>query len=113
MLRNVIVGATLLLSVPPISGCTSWAPLDTARPAPRRTPVQVWTEDGVVTVRELAVTADSVSGQGVWPDSGRLVVPRDAVDSLRIQTEDPGKILIIGVAAGIGLLYAGVPWRFF
>jgi len=49
---------------------------------------------------------DSLEGQAPLPDTARRTVASSSIDSLRIQTTDAGKTLIVGTGVAIALLLA-------
>jgi hypothetical protein len=49
---------------------------------------------------------DSLVGQGAFPDTTRRAVALSAIDSLRTQSIDPGKMLIVGTGLAMALVYA-------
>jgi len=90
-----------------LAGCTSWARLPDGRPLPARGTVQVWSGGQAAFLRDPQAVGDSLVGQGPLPDTARRIVPLATIDSLRIQTADMGKSLIVGsgVAILLGLAY--------
>ena len=88
------------------TGCTTWTRRDLARPMPARDAVQVWSKGQVMLVRDVRLTADSVLGRRVRPDSGGVAIPRIDTDSIRVNEADPFKAVIVGSAVIIGTMLA-------
>lgn len=104
--RLIRLGLTALLAG--AAGCTSWSRLEKSRPGPARATVQVWSGGTSTMLREAKTSGDSLVGRAVAPDTTRLVFPLAAVDSVRMQDIDMGKVLIVatGAAIAVMLVYA-------
>jgi hypothetical protein len=98
-LTGVIAGA---------AGCSSWSRLEQGRPLPTGGTVQVWSGGKSMLLRNPKTLGDSVVGQAPSPDNTRRTVPLTAIDSLRIQDTDMGKVVIVGtgVLIALTLVYA-------
>jgi hypothetical protein len=88
-----------------VSGCTTWSRLQEPRPVPARGPVQVWSGGQDIVLYEVRRLGDSLVGQGVHPDTTRQTVALSAIDSLRTQEFDPGKMLIIGTGVAMAVVF--------
>ena len=86
-------------------GCTSWSRLTDGQPVPSGT-VQLWSGGEPRLVRAATVAGDTLMARAALPDTGRLAVPLSAIDSVRIQRGDPGKVVILGSGLAIVLLLA-------
>jgi hypothetical protein len=75
---------------------------------PPRGTVQVWSSGQAILLRDPKTVGDSVVGLEPLPDSTRHAVALTAIDSLRVQEMDPGKMLIVGTGVGLAVLYAYV-----
>jgi hypothetical protein len=82
--------------------------LPDSRPVPARGTVQVWSGGQDILLRDPQAVGDSLVGRGQSPDTARRTVALTTIDSLRIQTTDVGKAVIVGsgVALAALLLYA-------
>jgi len=108
--RLVIVLACLA------SGCAGWSTIP--RPAPAefeaRKVVQVWTGPTAMTLREVVVGSDSVSGVRTdrYPicDSCRVSIAQTEIDSFRIKPVDSsnnfGSGMLIGLVTGAVVTWA-------
>jgi hypothetical protein len=101
-LSRQLVLATLLIGT---AGC-SWSRLADSRPVSARGTVQVWSSGQAVLLRDPKTVGDSLVGLEPLPDSTRHAVALSDIDSLRTQTADPGKIVIVGTAVAIAALSA-------
>jgi hypothetical protein len=88
-------------------GCTSWSRLPESQPVPARGTVQVWSQGQEILLRDPRTVGDSLVGRAPDPDTTRYTVALSAIDSLRTQTIDMGKALIVGTGVTIAfvLLY--------
>jgi hypothetical protein len=73
---------------------------------PARGAVQVWSAGEGIILRDPRRVNDSLVGEGPLPDTTQWVVALSDIDSVRIWTTDPGKVLIVGTAVAIAVLYA-------
>jgi len=91
-----------------VLGCTSWSRLSDSQPVPSRGTVQVWSQGQEILLRDPRTVGDSLVGRAPDPDTTRYAVALSAIDSLRTQTIDIGKALIVGTGVTIAftLLYA-------
>ena len=91
-----------------VLGCTGWSRLSDSQPVPSRGTVQVWSQGQEILLRDPRTVGDSLVGRAPDPDTTRFTVALSAIDSLRTQTIDFGKALIVGTGATIAvvLLYA-------
>ena len=99
-----LVQLSLTALVTSAAGCTSWSRLADSRPVPARGTVQVWTGGQDTLLRDPHRVGDSLVGHGPLPDTTRRTVPLTAIDSLRIQTSDVGKTMIVGSGVAIVVL---------
>ena len=88
--------------------CTSWSRLADNQPVPARGTIQVWSAGRNTLLHKARTLGDSLTGERPVPDTTRVVVPLSAIDSLRIQTPDFGKMFFLGALAGVALFYAVV-----
>lgn len=88
-----------------LSGCTSWFRLADSRPVPARGTIQVWNAGQKILLRDARTVGDSLEGQGVLPDTTRRSIATAEIDSIRIQTIDPGKILIVGTGLAVAAAF--------
>jgi hypothetical protein len=102
--RLVQLGLTALVASG--VGCTSWSRLPEGQPAPDRGTVQVWSAGKDILLRDPETVGDSLVGRGPYADTTRRTVALTTIDSLRIQTADMGKVVIIGSAVAIAVLLA-------
>ena len=89
-----------------VSGCTSWSRLSDSQPVPARGTVQVWSQGQEILLRGPRTVGDSLVGRAPDPDTTRSTVALSDIDSLRTQTFDIGKALIVGTGVTLALLYA-------
>jgi hypothetical protein len=89
-----------------VLGCTSWSRLSDSQPVPSRGTVQVWSQGQEILLRDPRTVGDSLVGRAPDPDTTRLTVALSVIDSLRTQTFDMGKALIVGTGVALALLYA-------
>lgn len=89
-----------------VAGCTSWSRLNERQPVPARGTIQVWSAGGPILIREARTLGDSLLGRGAEPDTTSHSIALASIDSVRIQTVDMGKVLIVGTGVGIALLLA-------
>jgi hypothetical protein len=99
-----LVLAALLIGT---AGC-SWYRLAGSRPVPARGTVQVWSSGQAILLRDPKTEGDSLVGLEPLPDSTRHAVALAAIDSVRVQDADLGKMLIVGTGVGLAVLYAFV-----
>jgi hypothetical protein len=85
-------------------GCTSWSRLNDSQPVPRGT-VQVWSKGEEILLRDSRTVGDSLVGRAPYPDTTHSTVALSAIDSIRTQTTDMGKMLIVGTGVTLALLY--------
>ena len=102
--RLVPLGLTALVAC--AAGCTSWSRLGDSRPVPARGTVQVWSAGQATLLREPLMVGDSLVGRAPLPDTTRRAVALTTIDSLRTQTADAGKALIVGTGVAIVALLA-------
>jgi hypothetical protein len=100
ILTALIIGAA--------GGCTSWSRLNDGRPVPARGTIQVWSDGQDILLRDARSVGDSLVGQDPLPDTTRRTVALTTIDSVRIETIDAGKVLIVGSAVTIALLWASL-----
>ena len=103
MLRRVQLLAILVTLA---AGCTSWSRLDPSAPVPARGTIQVWRAGRAILLRDVHALNDSLVGHQSSPDTARSAVALRSIDSLRVQTTDIGKSLIVGTGLGIALVLA-------
>ena len=89
-----------------VLGCTSWSRLSDSQPVTSRGTVQVWSDGREILLRDSRTVGDSLVGRAPYPDTTRSTVALSAIDSLRTQTTDMGKMLIVGTGVAIAVLYA-------
>jgi hypothetical protein len=75
---------------------------------PARGTVQVWSSGQAILLRDPKTVGDSLVGPKQLPDSTPHAVALTAIDSVRVQDTDPGKMLIVGTGVGLAVLYAFV-----
>ena len=85
-------------------GCTSWSRLSDSRPVPARGTVQVWSAGQEILLRETHRVGDSLIGLEPLPDTTRRTLGLKSIDSLRVQTIDMGKVVIVGTGVSLALL---------
>lgn len=102
--RLVRLGLTALLTC--VVGCTSWSRVGEGRPVPARGTVQVWSAGQATLLRDPRTVGDSLAGHAPLPDTTRRAMAVTTIDSLRAQTTDAGKTLIVGTAVAITVLLA-------
>ena len=88
------------------AGCTSWSRIGDRQPVPSRGTVQVWSAGTDLLLRDARTVGDSLVGRAPLPDTTRRAVPLMAIDSVRMQSTDMGKTLIVSSAAAIAVLLA-------
>ena len=103
--RLVQLGLTVL-STYAAPACTSWSRLNQSAPVPDRGTVQVWSAGREILLRDPETVGDSLVGHRPLPDTTRLAVALPTIDSLRVQTIDAGKVLIVGTGVTLALLLA-------
>jgi hypothetical protein len=101
--RPVRLGLAALIAC---LGCTSWTRLPDSRPVPARGMVQVWSGGQPSILRDPHPVGDSLVGRGPSPDTTRRTLLLTKIDSVRTQTPDLGKTLIVGSGLTIVLLLA-------
>ena len=101
-IRRAWLSANALLAC--LAGCTSWTRLPETRPVPAQGTVQVWSGGHSAPLRDPQLVGDSLVGRAPLPDTSLSAVPVAGIDSIRIQTADPGKTLIVGTGVAIALL---------
>jgi hypothetical protein len=89
-----------------VLGCTSWSRLSDSQPVPSRGTVQVWSQGQEILLRDPRTVGDSLVGRAPDPDTTQSTVALSAIDSLRTETFDMGKALIVGTGVTLALLYA-------
>ena len=87
------------------AGCTSWSRIPDSRPVPSRGTVQVWSGAEDILLRDPRRLGDSLVGVGPFEDTTRRAVALSDIDSLRAQDLDLGKVLIVGTAAAMAVVY--------
>jgi hypothetical protein len=103
-LRQVQLGLSVVTTFG--AGCTSWSRLSPGAPVPARGTIEVWSSGRAVLLRDAETLRDSLVGRQPLPDTARSAVALTSIDSLRAQTTDIGKSLIVGTALGIALVFA-------
>ena len=98
----------LIVWVMGAGACTSWSRLGDDQPIPARGTVQVWSAGHNMLLCDARRLGDSLVGRRPVPDTTRLVLALSSFDSVRTQTPDFGKMLILGTGVGIALFYAYV-----
>ncbi|SRR5205809_2393824 len=91
-----------------LGACTSWghAGIDVlAQPVPERRPLEVWSGGKRYDVHAVRLVGDSVVMVPHWKppacDSCRIVVPRAAVDSVRVRVHAPVRtVVLLGFLGG-------------
>jgi hypothetical protein len=94
------------LVISAVAGCTSWSRLPKGQPVPARGTIQVWSAGQDLLLREAKTLGDSLVGRRATPDTARSSVALENIDSLRVQTTDLGKTLIVGTGVAIALVFA-------
>ena len=102
--RLVQLGLTVLVTG--AAGCTSWSRLADSQPVPSRGTVQVWSAGEDILLRDPQRVGDSLLGREPLPDTTQRAVALTTIDSLRIQTTDVGKAVIVGSGVAIAVLLA-------
>jgi hypothetical protein len=102
--RLVQLGMTALVTC--AAGCTSWSRLGDSRPVPDRGTVQVWSAGQEILLREPRTVGDSLVGHAPLPDTTLRTVALSTIDSVRTQTFDLSKTLIVGTGVSIALVLA-------
>ncbi len=87
-------------------GCTSWSRLEQNGVVPSRGTLQVWRASQAILLRDAQTVGDSLVGHRPVPESARVAVARTTIDSIRVQTTDIGKSLIVGTGVAIAVLLA-------
>src|SRR6266571_4175123 len=91
------------------TACTTWGHARggdvLARPIPERRPLEVWSGGRRYDVHGVRVVGDSVVMVPHWKppacDSCRIVVPRAAVDSVRVRVHSPIRtVVLLGLLGG-------------
>jgi hypothetical protein len=100
--RQIQLGLIALVTC--AAGCTSWSRLANSQPVPTRGTVQVWTAGQNILLRDPTPRGDSLVGRGPLPDTTRRAIALTTIDSLRVQTTDAGKVVIVGTGVAIALL---------
>jgi len=59
-----------------------------------------------ILLRDTQTMGDSLVGHRPVPESARVAVARTTIDSIRVQTTDIGKSLIVGTGVAIAVLLA-------
>jgi hypothetical protein len=103
--RLVQLGVTVLVTYA-AAGCTSWSRLNQSVPVPARGTVQVWSSGQRILLRDPETVGDSLVGRRPLPDTVRSAVALTTIDSVRVQTTDMGKVLIVGTGVAIALMLA-------
>ena len=88
------------------AGCTSWEHLPESQPVPARGTLQVWSNGQVTLMRDPEAKGDFLVGRAWLPDSTPPMVPLSTIDSIRVQTTDAGKSIVVGSGVSIVLLLA-------
>ncbi|HET6777933.1 MAG TPA: hypothetical protein VFH26_03510 [Gemmatimonadales bacterium] len=88
-----------------LSGCTSWFRLADGRPVPTRGTIEVWSSGQKILLRDARTVGDSLEGPGAYPDTTRRSIATSEIDSIRIQTLDPGKMLIVGTGLAMAAVF--------
>jgi hypothetical protein len=91
-----------------LGACTTWghAGVDVlARPVPERRPLEVWSGGTRHDVHGVRAVGDSVVMVPHWKppacDSCRIVLPRVAVDSVRVRVHSPVRTMVlVGILGG-------------
>ena len=73
---------------------------------PARGTVQVWSAGADILLRDPTPLGDSLVGRGPWPDTTRRAVALTSIDSLRVETIDAGKVVIVGSGVAMAMLLA-------
>ena len=102
--RGVLLGLTVLAAH--AGGCTSWSRLNAGEPIPDRGTVQIWSAGQHILLRDPETVGDSLVGRRALPDTVRSAVALTTIDSLRVQTTDIGKSVIVGTGVALALLLA-------
>ena len=98
-----------LLSLVPVlvAACTTWGhgPDVLAQPIAERRPLEVWSAGRRYDVHGVRVVGDSVVMVPHWKspacDSCRIVLPRAAVDSVRVRVHSPIRtVVLLGILGG-------------
>ena len=87
-------------------GCTSWSRLEQNAVVPSRGTVQVWSANQAILLRDMQTVGDSLVGHRPVPETARVAVALTTIDSIRVQTTDIGKSLIVGTGVAIAVLLA-------
>jgi hypothetical protein len=86
------------------AACTSWMRLPETQPVPTRGTIQVWSAGQARLLRDPKRAGDSLVGRRPLPDTTAEAVGLTTIDSLRVQSTDIGKTLIVGSGALIFVL---------
>jgi hypothetical protein len=86
--------------------CTSWSRVADNEPVPARGTIQVWSAGRNTLLHKTRTLGDSLAGKRPAPDTTRVAVALSAIDSLRTQTPDFGKMFVLGVGVGVAVFYA-------
>ena len=96
-----------LLAMPLAAACTTWGYRGDvlAHPIPARRPLEVWSGGTRYDVHGVRVVGDSVVMVPHWKspacDSCRIVLPRAAVDSVRVRAHSPIRtVVLVGILGG-------------
>jgi hypothetical protein len=73
---------------------------------PSRGTVQVWSVGQDILLTDPKRVGDSLVGQGPFADTTQHAVALSDIDSLRTQDLDLGKVLIVGTAAAMVVVYS-------
>ncbi len=87
-------------------GCTSWSRLEQNGVVPSRGTLQVWRASQAILLRDAQTVGDSLVGHRPVPETDRVAVARTSIDSIRVQTTDIGKSLVMGTGVAIAVLLA-------
>jgi len=90
-----------------VAACTTWGhgPDVLAQPIPERRPLEVWSAGRRYDVHGVRVVGDSVVMVPHWKspacDSCRILLPRAAVDSVRVRVHSPIRtVVLLGILGG-------------
>jgi len=67
---------------------------------------RVWSANQAILLRDMQTVGDSLVGHRPVPETARVAVARTTIDSIRVQTTDIGKSLIVGTGVAIAVLLA-------
>ena len=106
-MRARLVRLGLIVSVTyAAAGCTSWSRLSQSAPVPARGTVEVWSARQRILLRDPETVGDSLVGRQPLPDTAHSAVALTTIDSVRVQSTDMGKMLVVGTGVGLALLLA-------